>query len=97
MQVSFVDQLIKTGSMAVHFMLCKDVAGNDCYFFLTASPQKLFALKGIEDGIFDLRDYGQIIASGFGRVPDAATKAELHEKYHIDVESLIKEEAYAAE
>ena len=90
MHVSFVDKLIKTSVMPVHFMRCKDGAGKDCYFFLTAPAQKLAALKRITGGEFDLREYGQIIACGFGRNPDPETIEQLKEKYQIDATQLIQ-------
>lgn len=90
MQVSFVDKLIRTGSMPVHFMRCKDAEGRDCYFFLTTSAQNLSGLKSIQEGVFNLNDFGHVIASGFGRVPDQATIDIINEKFQIDVNTLIQ-------
>lgn len=87
--ISFAHRVIISGSNAVHFIQCKDNSGKDCHFFLLSPPEKIKALKAITHGVFDIADYGKIIASGFGHVPSASTKQRLKELYQCDVDTLV--------
>lgn len=88
-QVSFVQKLIKSGTVPIHLVRCKDVHGRDCYHFVIASHHKIDALKAIEDGVFDVKDYGEVVASGFGSEPSQAVKDMLWEKYQFNADELL--------
>lgn len=87
--MSFVDKLMKSGALQIHYIKCKDAEGRPCYFYIQSSEAKIAALKkaSTTDGI-DLRDYGTIIESGFGTYTSDEVKAFLLEKYDYDVDKL---------
>ena len=87
--VSFVNKLIKTGAMPIHLVRCEDRQGRDCYYFIMCSHQNIAALKAAPDKEFDLNDYGEIIASGFGIEPTSEVKKMLLDKYGFDAETLL--------
>jgi hypothetical protein len=86
--VSFADKLEKSGSIPIHFVRCKDTSGKDCFFFLMCPTQKIALLKAIKDGVFDIRNYGKVVASGFGRTPSEAVKKQLKNDYNFDADSI---------
>ncbi len=88
-KVSFADKLIKSGAIPIHLVRCKDTSGRDCHFFLMCAPEKIKALKAVKDGVFDLKDYGKIIASGFGHEPSEATRKMLKDEYNFDVDEVL--------
>jgi len=87
--ILFVDKFIKSGSVPIHLITCKDGKGRDCHYFLMCSHQKLQMLLSEKEGILKLEDYGQVIASGFGHKPQAETKKMLKEKYDYDADALV--------
>lgn len=58
--------------------------GRDAYYFILINPPKERAfLKALEgDREFDLKDFGEIIRSGYGK-PPAEVKKEMKEKYNV--------------
>lgn len=84
---SHADQLIARNGHQVHKLKAKDTTGRwACYFIYierAKEPAFLAAIKG--DGTIDLSDYGRIIASCYGEVPDQATRDFLKETYDFDV------------
>ena len=88
-RVSFVDKYIKSGAIPIHFVRCKDASGRDCYHFLMCSQEKIKALKAVIKGSFDLKDYGKIIASGFGRDPSETIKKMLKDEYNFDADEVL--------
>lgn len=80
--MSFVNSYIRTSAQPIHFITSKDEDGDDCYFFLMSSAEKIRNLKSIESGNLNLADHGIIIASGFGHVPSKEIQQELIEKYN---------------
>jgi DUF1009 family protein len=84
-KVSFVDNLARKGSVPIHFITCKDPEGKDCYYFLLSSDAKAKEMVGVSDGVFDINDYGKIIASGWGSEPSDEVKAQLKEEYGVEV------------
>ena len=86
--MSFVQKLTKSGALPIHLVRGKDASGRACYFFLMCSDAKANAVRAIKDGVFDLQEYGKILASGFGHTPSAAHKKMLLEVYGFDADTL---------
>lgn len=86
--MTFVNKLIKSGIIPIHFITCKDPHGRDCYYFILATHEKMKLLANIKNGVFNIKDYGKIIASGFGNVPSDVVKQKLLEEYNFDYGSL---------
>ncbi len=87
--ISFADKLVKSGSIPIHLVRCKDDKGRDCYFFIMCAGHKISALKAAKSGEFDLKDYGKIIASGFGAEPSQEIKDMLKKEYDFDADTLV--------
>lgn len=89
-QVSFVDRLVKTGSIPIHLIRAKDKSGLDAWYYILSSHEKVRILaNGEDDGsFFNLGDYGQVVASGFGREPTLEVKKMLKDKYNFNADSL---------
>lgn len=89
-QVSFVDRLVKSGSIPIHLIRAKDKSGAEAWYYILSSHEKVRMVANSEaDGSFlNLSDYGQIVASGFGREPTAEAKQMLKDKYNFDADSL---------
>lgn len=79
----FMSKLVSKGSVPVYFIACKDSDGRDCYYYLTSTPERMRMYEKARKGKFDLKDYGNIIASGYGKKPSAIVKNMLKEKYGI--------------
>ena len=88
-QNSFVGQLVKSGSIPIHLVRCKDPEDRDCYYFVMCSHERIKMLHNVTTGMFDIHDYGKIIASGVGREPSDAVKQTLRDDYDFDAESLL--------
>jgi hypothetical protein len=86
--VSFVDKFIKSGNIPIHLVRCKDGKNRDCYYFLMAAFDHIKMLENVQKGMFNLNDYGKIIASGYGTEPSAEIKAMLLEKYSFNADTL---------
>jgi hypothetical protein len=83
-----VEKFIKQSSLPIHFIRGKDNTGRDCYFFLMCNLDKMRRLQGAsKSGNIDLLKFGQVIASGFGRDPDAQVCRMLKEKYDFVFEA----------
>ena len=54
-----------------------------------ASTKQIKQMQNSQDDIFDINDYGKVIASGVGREPDNTTIAMLLEKYDFDAKTLL--------
>lgn len=80
---SFVSKLITKGSVPLYYIVCQDLEGRDCYYYVTSTPEKMRMYEKARSGEFDLNDYGTIIASGYGKEPSADVKAMLKEKYGV--------------
>jgi hypothetical protein len=88
-RVSFVDKYIKSGAIPIHLVRCKDTSGRECFHFLMCSNEKIKALKQVIDGTFDLKEYGKVIASGFGHTPSESIKKMLKDEYNFDATEVI--------
>jgi len=86
--MSFANKLVKSGKKPIHYVRCKDLQDRECYYFIIATHEKMRMFLELKDGEFDLHDYGEIIASGFGTYPSDSVKAFLLEKYDFDCTTL---------
>lgn len=66
----------------IFLMQAKDYTGNRAYYFVHVNPIKLPLLKEAisKSPTFDICEYGEIITSGYGEVPDEV-KAAMQRKY----------------
>ena len=89
-QISFVDRLVKSGSIPIHLIRAKDKSGEDAWYYILSSHDKMRVLAGdnSDSSIVNLEEYGQIVASGFGREPTVESKRMLKEKYNFDADTL---------
>ncbi len=83
---SFVQKIKR--DIPIHFVVCRDGKNRLCHYFLMARPEKIKLLKAVKTGLVDMKDYGTILASGFGTQPSAATRRKLMELYNFDCETL---------
>ncbi len=84
---SIADQIIASRGHLIHKLKAKDTTGRWAYYFVLVPHHKerLF-LKAIQgDGVINLEDYGQVIASCYGEAPTLELKAFLHDKYGFNV------------
>jgi|GEM_PF-2398190 len=89
--MSFVSKLAKSGALPVHYVTCQDLKGRDCYYFIMSQPEKMKRLERLPaEAEFDLTEYGQVIASGFGTQPSAAVKKKLLDNYGLDESFIAK-------
>lgn len=84
---SFVDQIIAKKGHLIHKLKAKDSTGRWAYYFvLVEAPREAAFMKAIEgDGMIDLEDFGKVVASCYGEVPNEETKKLLKDKYGFDV------------
>jgi|GEM_PF-2409529 len=81
---NFQDLYIKKSGQPIHLVRCTDLQGRKCYFFLMCSMEKVKQLQSPENkqkDSLDLRDYGNIVASGFGVDPSDEVIKMLKDKY----------------
>lgn len=64
----------------------KDAQGRDCHFFIKSSAVEILKLNTIRDGVFNLEQYGDIVASGFGANPDKSMIEQLELLYDIVID-----------
>lgn len=84
--MSFVNKVLKTSSVPIHFILTVDGNGRDCYYILICSKQKLDAMRTAK-GIIQPQDYGHIIDYGFGKRPPEAVVTMLKRDYQFDIDA----------
>lgn len=73
-------------SLPVHLLRTSNRDGEQCYFVLRASRAhftQLIAKRGKEE--VNVADFGQILASGYGRHPSASILSMLKTRYNIEV------------
>lgn len=63
--------------------------GTPCWFYMRIDPVKLREYEaGIDNGTLNIRDYGQILQSGWGAYPPEDIAAYMLEKHEVDVPEL---------
>lgn len=88
-KMSFANKLVGSGNAPIHFVTCKDLEDRDCYYFISATHEKMKMLKKLDGSEFDLNDYGKIIACGYGLIPSEQVKSKLRKEYGFDANSLL--------
>jgi hypothetical protein len=84
--MSFVNKVISSQGDYFYKVNATDATGRRAYYYIIVDKLKLrqfLALKS--DGRYDLAEYGNIIASGYGEEPPEITKKLLKEKYGFDI------------
>lgn len=84
--MSFTSKLVTSGANAVYFVTYKDKDNEDIHCFLRSSAAKIASFLQEQTGTFDIREYGEILACGFGKKPSGLTRFIMQTKYKIDVE-----------
>jgi hypothetical protein len=84
---SFVDQVVKSSSQPVHFIVCRDAQGHMVHYFLKITPEKLRLLQRSSEDNVEIAQYGAVLASGYGREPTEATKRQLKNEYGYDYDA----------
>jgi len=84
---NFVGNFLRSGSVPIHFIVCRDAMGFIAHYFLMCSPQKLKLALRQQEGIVPLNEYGTIVGSGYGEIPSEMTKRMLKEQYHYDYDA----------
>lgn len=81
------DKAISASGHLIHKLKAKDSTGRWAYYFVLVTEERedLF-LEAIEgDGTIDLEDYGNVVASCYGKAPTQEVKDYLKEKYNFDI------------
>lgn len=85
--MSFAETIAKKSSTPIHYIWGTQANGEFCYFFIMCSKQKYDALKEhFGQGNVNIEDYGAVVASGWGKKPDEATKQKLINEYKVNWE-----------
>jgi hypothetical protein len=87
--MSFANKIIGSSNNQIHFITCKGLDDRDCFYFLSATSEKIKMLKKLNGVEFDLNDYGKILAAGYGLTPSEQVKSKLREEYGFDANSLL--------
>lgn len=71
----------------VHILSGKTAKDEDFYVYISIKPSRyedLLLIASAGDTSMDLTEFGDILESGFGRVPSAAVMKEMEDKYGVD-------------
>lgn len=84
---SFAEREIARRGHLVHKLKAKDSTGRWAYYFVLVEPLRAPAfMKAIEgNGMIDLEDYGEVIASNYGEEPSEQVREMLKERYGFHV------------
>lgn len=83
--MSFVAKLVKAGSVPIFLVTFIDANRKDVHFYVKSTQSKIDAfLKDTSIREVDLADYGEVLASGFGKTPSEETKRIMKEKYGFE-------------
>lgn len=81
------DFRVRRSGHLIHKLKAKDSTGRWAYYFVMVRPEKeaafMSAIGG--DGMIDLEDYGDVIASCYGESPNDETLAFLKDKYGFNI------------
>jgi hypothetical protein len=84
--MSFVDKVLKTGAVPIHYIISKDREGRDCYYIIVCNKVKVDdMLDG--NGFIKPEEYGHVVDSGFGKRPPEDVVKMLKEKYNFDIDA----------
>lgn len=86
--LSFVEQLESSSGEKIYYITGKDSTnGLDAVYFVLVNMDKEIIFKEMIDRGSDMNllDYGQIVSSCYGTVPNERVKRIMKEKYNFDV------------
>jgi len=88
MPESFVEKVRKERTL-VYYIRSTPEGKPSSWFFLQLDQNKVTSFDRAINGtkIFDLKDYGTILHSGFGSGAPDALKQEMHELYGVEYDS----------
>lgn len=82
----FVEKLITQKGNDAYLLKTKDISGREAFYVLMPNPKMKQAFLALENNEpADLKDYGVILASGFGHIVPDSVRQELMAKYQINV------------
>lgn len=81
----FTKQQVGGKGKYIYELKSTDKNGFHVWHFIMVAPAKVNAfLNAKKQPIFDLRDYGEILKSGYGSHPPKEVIDEINEKYGLD-------------
>ena len=89
----FAARLEKQEKGYLCYVQTKDETGYDAFYFLLLDPAKEEAFNAViyRPGKADLREFGIIVVSGYGRTPHKNAQERIKELYGLDALTLIEE------
>lgn len=89
----FAAKLEKTVEGHLCYIQTKEERGYDAFYFVILFPEKAeeFDIVARRPGVFDIREFGTIVVSGFGRTPHQAARDKIKELFDLDADILIEE------
>jgi hypothetical protein len=87
-KTSFASKVIGSRGHLLYTLKGTDAeSGRKAYWFLLVDSHKLNKFEiALEDGTFNLEDYGKIVESGFGEEIPQSAKDKLKEEYGFEVD-----------
>ncbi len=83
--MGFVDKVISSQGEYFYKVNATDSTGRRAYYYILIDKPKLKPFLALRpDGRYDLADFGQIIASGYGEEPTGDAKKILKSRYGFD-------------
>ena len=89
----FAARLEKQEEGYLCYIQTKDETGYDAFYFLLLIPEKEEAFNAVikRPGQADLREFGIIVTSGYGRTPHQGARDKIMELYGLDALALVEE------
>lgn len=86
--MSFVAKYIKSSKgERLHLVLCKASDSHAAWWYILVDALKLEAFReAMEVGNCDLKEYGEILKSGYGDVPPKEAAQEMQKLYDFEAE-----------
>ena len=72
-------------SLPIHLLRSTDEHGCACHFIIRATPSNLSKLNAAQGKFIDIRDYAEILFSGFGADPLPSTRATIHAQFGVEL------------
>ena len=84
--MSFVDRVVAASQSEYFYKVnATDSTGRRAFYYILVDRLKIKSFLSLQpDGHYDLADYGEIIASGYGEEPSVEAKRLLKKKYGFD-------------
>lgn len=87
----FAAQLDKLPNGELFYIQTKASNGFDAFYFVLVPEPKVefFAKLMRRPGSVNFQEYGEVVASGYGRTPHQGSKDFIKERYGLDVDTLL--------